>query len=167
MNTWYNKAKLVGVLGALCLTVNLATAAPLKEGDAFPDLAAYGLEGTIPDLQGKVVLIDFFASWCGPCKDSFPAMETLYQKYADKGLVIVAINLDKKKVDMEKFLQGHPATFVILRDGANKLVSEVKIPTMPSSFLLDGSGKVVSAHRGFKGDETVKQYEEEIESLLK
>jgi thiol-disulfide isomerase/thioredoxin len=167
MNTWSNKTKLVGAFAALCVTVNLAPAAPLKEGDAFPDLSAYGLEGTLPDLHNKIVLIDFFASWCGPCKDSFPAMEELHKKYGDKGLVIVAINLDKKPADMEKFLQAHPASFVILRDPANKLVSEVKIPTMPSSFLLDGSGKVVSAHRGFKGTESVKKYEQEIESLLK
>ena len=167
MNTWCNKTRMAGVLGALCLSVNLISAAPLKEGDAFPDLAGYGLEGTLPDLNGKVVLIDFFASWCGPCKDSFPAMEELHRKYAAKGLVVVAINLDKKPADMEKFLQSHPASFVILRDGTNKLVSDVKIPTMPSSFLLDRSGRVVSAHRGFKGAETVKHYEEEIESLLK
>lgn len=166
MNTWYNKIKLVGAFAALSFTIHLANAGPLKEGDAFPDLSAYGLEGTLPKLQGKVVLIDFFASWCGPCKDSFPAMEQLHQKYAAKGLVIVAINLDKKPADMEKFLKAHPASFVILRDPSNRLVSEVKIPTMPSSFLLNSSGKVVAAHRGFKGAETVAQYEKEIEALL-
>lgn len=167
MNTSYNKAQFVSALAALCISINLAAAGPLKEGDPFPDLAAYGLEGNLPDLKGKVVLVDFFASWCGPCKDSFPAMEELHKKYADKGLIVVAINLDKKKSDMDEFLKKYPASFVILRDAANKLVGEVKIPTMPSSFLLDKSGKVHAAHRGFKGEETKKKYAEEIESLLK
>lgn len=146
---------------------NSALAAPPKEGDAFPDLTKYGLEGALPDLHGKVVLVDFFASWCGPCKESFPAMQELHEKYGDKGLVIVAVNLDKKKEDMDGFLKKHPATFTIVRDAANKLVSELKIPTMPSSFLLDRNGKVHAFHRGFKGAETKKQYAEEIESLLK
>ncbi len=94
-------------------------------------------------------------------------MEELHKKYADKGLVVVAVNLDKKKSDMDEFLKKYPASFAILRDAANKLVTEVKIPTMPSSFLLDKSGKVHSAHRGFKGEETKKKYAEEIEALLK
>jgi len=167
MNTWYNKTKTIGALAALLVTLQLANAAGLKEGDPFPDLASFGLEGTVPDLKGKVVLIDFFASWCGPCKESFPAMEDIYKKYAGKGLVVLAINLDKKKEDMDGFLKNHPASFPIVRDASNKLVSAVKIPTMPSSFLLDRSGKVHSAHRGFKGSETTKKYAEEIEALLK
>lgn len=167
MNTSYHKIQFVSALVALFTGFNLVTAGPLKEGDKFPDLAAYGLEGKLPDLKGKVVLIDFFASWCGPCKDSFPAMEELHKKYAAQGLVVVAINLDKKQADMDEFLKKYPSSFVILRDPANKLVGEVKIPTMPSSFLLDKDGKVRSAHRGFKGEETKKKYSEEIESLLK
>lgn len=163
----FSNMKLTGLLAALILCATLGHAAPIKLGDTFPDLTKFGLEGKLPDLQGKVVLVDFFASWCGPCKESFPAMEELHKKYADKGLVIIAINLDKNKADMESFLKEHPASFVIVRDAANKLVGEVKIPTMPSSFLLDKSGKVHAFHRGFKGEETKKKYAEEVESLLK
>ena len=169
MNTSYNKTKikLIATASALFLGAFLAVAAPLKVGDAFPDLTQSGLEGTVPDIHGRVVLVDFFASWCHPCQESFPVMQELYKKYSDKGLVIIAINLDKNKADMDDFLKSHPATFVILRDASNKLVSQVKIPTMPSSFLLDRDGKVHAFHRGFKGDETRKQYTEEIEALLK
>jgi thiol-disulfide isomerase/thioredoxin len=161
------KTKITAMFAAFALSAALAVASTLKEGDAFPDLAKYGLEGSLPDLHGKVVLVDFFASWCGPCNDSFPVMEELHKKYADKGLIIIAVNLDKNKEDMADFLKQHPASFVIVRDAANKLVREVKIPTMPSSFLIDQNGKVHAFHRGFKGEETKKKYAEEIQSLLK
>lgn len=169
MNTSCNKTKstFTASAAALLLGATLVFGAPPKPGDAFPDLAKFSLEGALPDTHGKVVLVDFFASWCGPCKESFPAMEELHQKYGDKGLVIIAVNLDKNKSDMEDFLKQHPAHFVIVRDAANKLVSQVKIPTMPSSFLLDKDGKVHAFHRGFKGEETKNEYVKEIEALLK
>ncbi|MFO1476766.1 MAG: TlpA disulfide reductase family protein [Verrucomicrobiota bacterium] len=167
MNTWSRKIKLVSSAAGLLLAGGLAFAALPKVGEAFPDITHYGLEGTLPDLHGKVVIVDFFASWCGPCKESFPAMEEIYQKYGPKGLVIVAVNVDKNKSDMDEFLKKHPVTFVIVRDASAKLVSDVKIPTMPSSFLIGPDGKVVAFHRGFKGDETKKEYASEIESLLK
>lgn len=165
MNTSSIKVKLTSLAAVLCLAVTTPAATP-KAGDAFPDLSRFSLEGTLPDTHDKVVIVDFFASWCEPCRESFPALEELKQKYGDR-LVIIAVNLDKKKSDLEEFLKKHPVTFTIVRDAANKLVSEVKIPTMPSSFVLDRTGKVHSFHRGFKGAETKKQYAVEIESLLK
>jgi thiol-disulfide isomerase/thioredoxin len=167
MNTSSNKTNLGIALSVLLLSVSVALAAPLKPGDAFPDLSKFGLEGTIPELNGKVVLVDFFASWCGPCQESFPAMQELHKKFGGKEFIILAINLDKKKEAMDDFLKKHPADFAIVRDAANKLVAEVKIPTMPTSFLLDREGRVHSVHRGFKGDETRKKYSEEIQALLK
>lgn len=158
--------KCTGLL-ALLLTTLMAAAAPLKTGDAFPDLNKFKLEGTLSDTKGKIVLVDFFASWCGPCKESFPAMQELHKKFAGKDFLIIAINLDQKKADMDEFLKKHPADFAIVRDAANALVSAVKIPTMPTSFLLGRDGRVVSVHRGFKGEETRKKYLEEIEALLK
>jgi thiol-disulfide isomerase/thioredoxin len=158
---------MAGACAALLLGTTLALAGPLKEGDAFPDLTQFGLEGSLPDIKGKVVLVDFFASWCGPCKESFPAMDALQKKYGSRGLVIIAVNLDKKREDMEAFVKAHPAGITIVRDASNKLVGEVKIPTMPSSFILDKQGRVHAAHRGFKGEESVKEYTAEIEALLK
>ena len=140
----------------------------LKAGEAFPDLAGFKLEGKLPEaIKGKVVLVDFWASWCEPCKQSFPAMEDLHHRYGDRGLLIIAINVDENRPDMEAFLKKNNATFVVLRDPNQKLVEKTGIATMPSSFLLDREGKVRFAHTGFRGAETKKKYEEEIESLLK
>ena len=162
-----SKTKLGASLALLVLLALLGTAATIKEGDVFPDLAQFDLEGKVPDLHGKIVLVDFFASWCGPCNESFPVMEELHKKFSGRGLVVVAINLDKNKDDMLDFLKLHPASFVILRDASNKLVRQVKIPTMPASFLIDQKGTVHAFHRGFRGEETRKKYIEEIEALLK
>lgn len=148
--------------------VTPANAGGLKPGDTFPNLSEFNLEGKLPDsTKGKVLLIDFWASWCEPCKQSFPVMEDLHKRYADKGLVIVAINLDENRPDMEAFLKKNGVSFTILRDPKQKLVDKTGISTMPSSFLIDREGKVRFAHTGFRGAETKKKYEEEIESLVK
>lgn len=140
----------------------------IQAGDVFPDLSTFKLEGKLPEsAKGKVVLVDFWASWCEPCKQSFPVMEELHKRYADRGLVIIAINVDENRPKMEAFLKKNPVSFVVLRDANQKLVEKAGIAAMPSSFLLDREGKVRFAHTGFRGAETKKKYEEEIESLLK
>jgi thiol-disulfide isomerase/thioredoxin len=145
-----------------------AQAGSIKPADVFPDLSAFKLEGKLPDsTKGKVVMVDFWASWCEPCKQSFPVMEDLHKRYADKGLVIIAVNVDENRPEMEAFLKKNTATFTVVRDANQKLVAKAGIATMPSSFLIDREGKVKFAHTGFRGAETKKKYEEEIESLLK
>ena len=153
-------------LAILCaISPNLI--ADVKVGDAMPDLTAYKLEGDLPKAtKDKVVLLDFWASWCGPCEESFPAMVDLLKKYGSQGLVIVAVNVDEKKADMDGFLKSHAATFIVVRDAKQKLVEKTGISTMPSSFLIGKDGKVAYSHSGFHGSKTVKQYEHEIETLL-
>ena len=163
----------LGAMLALCLLlsaglVETALIGAVKVGDTFPDLASFKLEGKLPDaLKGKVVMIDFWASWCGPCKQSFPAMEELHRQYNDKGLVIIAINVDENHSSMESFLKKTPASFAVLRDAGQKLVEQAGVASMPSSFLIDREGKVRFIHTGFRGAETKKKYEEEIQLLLK
>ena len=171
MPTALLKRRWTGLVFGLVLLAGLTarlTAAGLKLGDPFPDLAAFKLEGKLPsDLKGKVVLVDFWASWCGPCKQSFPAMEELHQRYAAKGLVIIAVSVDEKPGDMESFLKKGHASFTVVRDAGQKLVEKAGVATMPSSFLLDREGKIRFAHSGYRGEETKKKYAEEIENLLK
>ena len=158
---------LVAAGAALLLVLAPKSPGALKTGQALPELASFKLEGKLPEsVKDKVVLLDFWASWCDPCKASFPAMDELQAKYGSQGFVIIAVNVDEKKSDMEDFLKTHSASFTIVRDAAQKLVNEAGIATMPSSFLIDRQGKIRFAHSGFHGEETKKQYEKEIESLL-
>jgi thiol-disulfide isomerase/thioredoxin len=110
--------------------------------------------------------VDFWASWCLPCAKSFPVLDELQKKYGDK-LVIVGVNVDEKAANMDTFLKKHPAGFTVVRDGEQKLVAVVSPETMPTSFILDGEGKVRFLHNGFHGEDTRKEYVSEIESLLK
>lgn len=143
-----------------------AAVAALKEGDDLPALQSAQFEGNLPDLGGKVVLLDFWASWCGPCKKSFPELEKLYESYKDRGFVILGVNVDEKSADMHKFLEGHAVSFPIVRDKEQTLISAAGVESMPTSFLVDRSGKIRSLHNGFRGEETVNALRQEIEKLL-
>ncbi len=165
MNTSLLKKILMAALFAGTLFTSHAA---LKVGDPLPDLAGFALEGKLPEsLAGKVVILDFWASWCGPCKDSFPAMNDLQKKYGDRGLVIIAVNVDEAASDMQDFLKDNKAAFVVVRDVKQKLVAAAGVPTMPSSFIVDPAGRVRFTHSGFHGDKTRAEYETQIESLLK
>ena len=141
--------------------------AGLKAGDQLPDLASFHLEGKLPDdLRGQVILLDFWASWCGPCKSSFPVMEELQKKYADRGLTIVAVSVDEKQENMQRFLKSACVSFTVVRDAQQKLVTAADVPTMPTSFLIDRSGTIRFVHAGFDREQTPKQCAKEIEQLL-
>jgi thiol-disulfide isomerase/thioredoxin len=145
-----------------------AGSAALKVGEEFPDLAQFHLEGDLPAaLRGKVVIVDFWASWCNPCKASFPVLEELHKRYGAQGLVVIAVNVDDQRAEMDAFLKQHPATFTIVRDAGKQLVGRANIGTMPTSFVVDAAGKVQAIHNGFHGEATRKQYIAAIEQLLK
>jgi cytochrome c biogenesis protein CcmG/thiol:disulfide interchange protein DsbE len=155
-------------LGVAFTTATAGGPGAIKPGDSFPELTKFQLEGQVPGaLSGKVVLVDFWASWCGPCKGSFPVLEELSKRYHDKGVVVLGINVDDTKEAKEEFLAKHAVTFPIVRDQAHALVKLVGVGTMPSSYILDGEGKVRFMHKGFHGASTQQEYEREIDSLLK
>jgi thiol-disulfide isomerase/thioredoxin len=136
-------------------------------GDRFPTLDATLLEGKIPDLKSAhVVIVDFWASWCAPCKASFPMFDELHREFANKGVVILAVNEDQNVKAMESFLQRLKPGFTVVRDAKQKLVEAVDVPTMPTSFVLDGKGVVRFVHDGFYGDRSRKEYIEQINALL-
>ena len=158
--------RLVGAVASLlCLSAALAGAP--KVGEAFPNLADFSLEGTAPEFAGKVVIVDFWASWCGPCKESFPTFKELHEKYASQGLVIVTISVDEDKDAMDMFLKKHPVPFAVMRDAKQKLAAQLDLPTVPVTFFLDRAGKVHQMHKSYEGDRTRREFVATVEKLLK
>lgn len=139
----------------------------LDAGAAAPDLSLPGLADAVSlaGLKGKVVYIDFWASWCGPCKQSFPFMNDLQAKYRNAGLEIVAVNLDAKRGDADKFLAEVPARFAVAFDAKGDSARRFDVKAMPSSVLIDRAGRVVVLHKGFR-DEDRQELESRIALAL-
>ena len=132
--------------------------AELKPGDAFPVWATAGLTGgPLPVTAGHVTIVDFWASWCAPCKASFPAYARIQADYAARGLVVVAVSVDDRVLDYEGFLAKFHPSFATLLDQRKRLVSMVKVPAMPTSYVLDRDGRVRFVHEGFHGSATEKE----------
>ncbi len=145
-------------LSALLLTAGLiASSAPalaLEEGQPAPDFTLPDIqEGkpaiTLSDLRGKTVYVDFWASWCAPCKQSFVWMQGLQARYRPQELTVLAINLDKHRADADRFLQKNPVTFTLAFDPQGESARQFDVKTMPSAYLLSPEGKVLMVHRGF------------------
>lgn len=159
-------------IGLPALAALLALTAPAAlpagaSGDTDPSAKlapAFSLPGKIDTvsldaLHGKVVYVDFWASWCGPCQQSFPWMRELHDRYASRGLVIVAIDLDKDREAADRFLARHPSRFVVAYDPAGKTAEAFDVTAMPSSYLIGPDGVLLHAMAGFdaeRGAETEK-----------
>jgi thiol-disulfide isomerase/thioredoxin len=115
--------------------------------------------------QGKVVYLDFWASWCKPCQKSFPWMNKLMAKYPAENFTVITINLDAESEAMHQFLGKVKADFDIYHDPSGQIAEQFKVEGMPTSYLIDASGKVVKKHIGFY-TKHVDKYEREIEELL-
>lgn len=119
----------------------------------------------LTDFRGKVVYVDFWASWCAPCRKSFPWLNEMQKKYKNKGLTIIGINLDKERQLADLFLKTSPANFHIVYDPEGKLASKYKLVGMPSAYLIDKQGKIQHTHVGFRPSKK-QSYEDAILHLL-
>lgn len=127
-------------------------AAAVEPGQAAPDveLPASSAGAKLSDLRGKLVYLDFWASWCAPCRLSFPWLNEMHRKHGAKGLVVLGINVDAKRSDADGFLSKTPADFPLAFDAKGEAARRFAIKGMPSSALIDAQGKVLHVHRGFR-----------------
>ncbi len=119
----------------------------------------------LKEHKGEVVYLDFWASWCVPCKKSFPWMAQMQEKYKDRGLRVIAVNLDENAADADAFLKKYPVSFTIIRDPEGKLAERYQVEGMPTALLFDAEGKLVGRHIGFRNTEK-RSYEAAIVQLL-
>ena len=165
---------LLGLLG-LCGPVPGLSAAPTRSTTASASAAtaapAFSLPahggGTVSlaQLRGQVVMINIWASWCGPCRQEMPLLENIYRKYHSRGFTLVGVSIDDDPKAADAFLQKTPVSFPVLYDTASTLTGLYRVQGMPSSAFIDRKGQLHLLHEGYAtGDE--KAYIAEIEKLL-
>lgn len=120
---------------------------------------------SLQELRGQVVYVDFWASWCGPCRKSFPWMNAMQQRYGKDGFTIVAINVDSDPALARQFLSDNKAGFTIAYDHEGVIARQFKVMAMPSSYLIDRDGNVHATHLGFREHEA-PELERTIKTLL-
>ena len=157
------------LLGALLIAMLVAAPAyAARAGEPAPALSLTTAAGDTVDLarlRGRVVYVDFWASWCTPCKRSFPWMNELEARYRDSGFTIVAVNVDKRRDDALRFLRDVPARFTVVFDAEGKTPAAFDVKGMPSSYLIDREGRVAAVEEGFH-DERAGAIEQRIRALL-
>ena len=151
----------------LSLGITAVANAEIKAGDIFPALdSAGGVVGKIPDLTHRVALVDFWASWCAPCNESFPAYSQLNADFTARGLVVLAISVDQNREAYRSFVERMNPSFPTVRDKDQQLVREVNIPVMPTCYLIGRDGRVRFVHHGFDGEATEHEIRRELDALL-
>jgi thiol-disulfide isomerase/thioredoxin len=166
--------RVCGLLLGAALIAGLAAAPPLPAASvtagapaaAFQLPAAVGDPVSLADLKGQVVLINFWASWCGPCRQEMPILDQLYKKYKAAGFTLLGVNVEPKSGDALAFLKGTPVSFPILFDTQSKVSTLYEVSGMPSTVIVDRKGNVRYVHHGYKaGDEG--EYLDQIRSLMR
>ena len=144
-------------LGMILATfVGITTAHAVNQGAVAPEIGLKDRGGKVvqlSQLKGSVVLVDFWASWFAPCREELPVLEALYQKYRDKGLVIVGVGQDSDVAKMQKFLRATQLSFPIVHDPEGVVAKRYAPPKMPSSYIIDRKGLVRHVHAGFKASD--------------
>lgn len=161
-----------GIARTMTVVLALASlpACAIEVGSVVPDVSAPGIGRDAPgirlaNLRGRVVYVDFWASWCAPCRQSMPALDRYFRRFANRGFIVLGVNKDMAAPDAERFLQRFPVTFPLLADPGDGFARAFEVKAMPSGYLIDRAGRVRYVHRGFTS-ETATALESQIEQLV-
>jgi len=159
-------------LAALCLGLMLvsgAARAAVGTDAPAPGFSAPHLlkQSTVKldDFRGKVIYLDFWASWCPPCRSAFPKIDRIYAKYRERGFDVVAVNQDQELGEALRFVEKQPTSFTLVADRDHSIAERYGVKAMPSAYLIDRKGVVRHIHRGFKQD-SAAELEQQIVALL-
>lgn len=120
----------------------------------------------LQDLRGEVVMLNFWASWCGPCRQEMPLMDEIYKNYKDLGFTILAVNVDEDSADADRFLASVPVSFPVVYDNQSKVSEMYNVDAMPTTVLIDRDGNKRFLHRGYK-DGYEHEYEKQVKQLVR
>ncbi|HUY84841.1 MAG TPA: TlpA disulfide reductase family protein [Steroidobacteraceae bacterium] len=156
------------IRATLALLLALAATVAAAETGRAPPFTLAELGGgslSLNSLHGRVVLVNFWATWCGPCRQEMPALDRIYRRYAPQGLVVVGISVDAGAAAVKRLLARHPVHYPILLDPTTRVSSAYRVEAMPSTFIIDREGEIRYVHHGYRPGEE-RAYEEWIRRLL-
>jgi peroxiredoxin len=159
------------VVAAFAAAAALAASLAGAGGDSGPapafSLTALSGEPTaLSQYKGQVVMVNFWATWCGPCQQEMPLLDQMYKKYRPAGFTLLGINVDKDAPAVRELLARRPVSFPVLLDPANQVSKAYHVDDMPSSVIIDRKGMIRYVHRGYKpGDEN--EYQDRIRQLIR
>ena len=157
------------LIPTLLLALLGGTATATGPAPAAPDFALPARDGgevRLSELKGQVVMINFWATWCGPCRQEMPLLQQIHAKYEPLGFTMLGVNVEPDSVAAQNWLKGVPVSFPIVFDRKSEVSSSFGVEAMPSSVLIDREGRVRHVHRGYKpGDEAV--YADLVRGLVK
>ena len=158
--------RIAGMLAALIVALPAVAAAPNAPAPQFTLDARGGSQVNLAQYKGQVVMINFWASWCGPCRQEMPLLEDIYKKYNKLGFTLLGVNVEPDSKAAEDWLKQTPVSFPILYDKNSKVSQMYDVSGMPSTVIIDRKGNLRMLHHGYKpGDEN--EYLNSIRSLIR
>lgn len=160
--------RILSIVAALSLFLIYLFPIAAGAAEPAPQISFSTMDGktiNLSDLKGSVTYVDFWATWCPPCRKSFPWMQEMHERYSDMGLKIIAVSLDNKGSLVERFLKEYPVDFIIAHDPKSTSAKAFKVQAMPSSYLIDKAGNITVTHLGFR-DSDKDKLEKAMKSLL-
>jgi peroxiredoxin len=160
------KNRIAALAAALAIAVPVLAGSEGGPAPAFTLAARGGHDVTLAQYHGQVVMINFWASWCGPCRQEMPLLESIYKKYNKLGFTLLGVNVEPDSKAADDWLRDTPVSFPILYDKDSKVSKLYDVAGMPSTVIIDRSGKLRKIHRGYKpGDEN--EYLDSIRALVR
>jgi peroxiredoxin len=157
--------RFAAVVAALALALP-ALADPSGPAPQFTLLAKSGQDVSLAQYKGQVVMLNFWASWCGPCRQEMPLLESIYRKYNRMGFTMIGVNVEPDSKAADEWLKATPVSFPILYDRDSKVSKLYNVAGMPSTVIIDRHGNLRKLHRGYQpGDEN--EYLDSIRALIR
>jgi peroxiredoxin len=160
--TFFKRCALAAV--AFCATTYAADAG--GPAPPFTLAALTGQQAALSQYKGQVIMVNFWATWCGPCQQEMPLLDQMYKKYKPAGFTLIGVSVDKDAAPVRDLMARKPVSFPVLLDPANQVSKAYHVDEMPSSVIIDRKGEIRYIHRGYKpGDEN--EYQDRIRQLIK